>query len=136
MAINITTLALAKKYAQQLISELTNGADEKFDTIKEISDWINNNEEAFNIILNSVSVIESDETNSKIILDELTLNKPYFLKGTFFGASTKDSKINIDTVSLCILSFLKQNYEYHLTVYDLQSQKIDIYVEQKIEDES
>lgn len=52
------------------IATIVNGAPETFDTLKEISDWIGNNESGATMMINKISTIESSVGNLNSLLTE------------------------------------------------------------------
>ena len=68
--LNITNLIATAK--EEVKTELLNGAPEAFDTLKEISDWISDDETAEAAILQAIQNEATARTNA----DNLKLNKP------------------------------------------------------------
>ena len=68
--LNITNLITTAK--EEVKTELLNGAPEAFDTLKEISDWISDDETAEAAILQAIQNEATARTNA----DNLLLNKP------------------------------------------------------------
>ena len=68
--LNITNLIATAK--EEVKTELLNGAPEAFDTLKEISDWISDDETAEAAILQAIQNEATARTNA----DNLLLNKP------------------------------------------------------------
>ncbi len=68
--LNITNLIATAK--EEVKTELLNGAPEAFDTLKEISDWISDDETAEAAILQAIQTEATARTNA----DNLLLNKP------------------------------------------------------------
>ena len=68
--LNITNLIATAK--EEVKTELLNGAPEAFDTLKEISDWISDDETAEAAILQAIQ----NEATARTEADNLKLNKP------------------------------------------------------------
>lgn len=92
-----------------LFSNLIGGAPEEFDTLKEISDWIANDESGTAALINRVSALETDVTSLENItqnLDGRTIPSSYYnanyyrFSGADLRLGTQDTKyIDLDGAS-------------------------------------
>ena len=87
-----------KADTDKLFSDLIGGAPEEFDTLKEISDWIANDESGTAALINRVGALETDMSTANSSITNLQNNKVDKITGKSLSTNdfTDAYKLNVD----------------------------------------